>query len=65
MHAFSRLQLLEENVRNRILGPRDKCIRWIQNLKNSTSPHFEEIHEALNSVKTKLEATSVKDKSKL
>ncbi|CAA7390925.1 unnamed protein product [Spirodela intermedia] len=61
------LEILDETVRDRIFGPREKVRRWIQNLKDATSPHFEQVHETLYEVKERLkrEATPVKLKSKL
>uniref|UniRef100_A0A2C9WBR6 glutathione transferase n=1 Tax=Manihot esculenta TaxID=3983 RepID=A0A2C9WBR6_MANES len=41
------LELLDENDRNRILGPYKKVQQWIENTKNAINPQFDELHGAL------------------
>ncbi|KAL7167514.1 hypothetical protein ACSBR2_038055 [Camellia fascicularis] len=49
------LEVMEEEDRNRILGPHKKVQRWIEDTKLATSPHFEEFHGVLYQVKAKLQ----------
>lgn len=48
------LQFLEKDNRERILSPYKRVLKWIDDTKNATQPHFDEIHEALFSVVEKL-----------
>ncbi|KAF5478276.1 hypothetical protein F2P56_004851 [Juglans regia] len=48
------LELLSEEDRSRILGPHKKVQQWIQDTRNATRPHFDEAHNILHKVKTKL-----------
>ncbi|GAB4834401.1 Glutathione S-transferase theta-1 [Ancistrocladus abbreviatus] len=41
------LEVLEEKERIRILDPFKKVQRWIQDVKDATRPHFDEVHEVL------------------
>ncbi|KDP25450.1 hypothetical protein JCGZ_20606 [Jatropha curcas] len=41
------LHLLEENDRNRLLGPYKKVQQWIEDTKTTTNPHFDELHGAV------------------
>ncbi|KAK1436221.1 hypothetical protein QVD17_01999 [Tagetes erecta] len=41
------LQLLSEKDHERILSPFKKVLQWVEDTKNATSPHFEELHEVL------------------
>ncbi|XP_065858258.1 glutathione S-transferase T1-like [Euphorbia lathyris] len=41
------LEFLEEDVRKRILEPFKKVQQWIEDTKNATNPHFDEVHETL------------------
>ncbi|XP_024170880.1 glutathione S-transferase T1 [Rosa chinensis] len=49
------LELLDENDRIRILGPHKKVLEWIENTKNATRPHFEEVHQVLYRAKTRFQ----------
>ncbi|KAL7167515.1 hypothetical protein ACSBR2_038056 [Camellia fascicularis] len=49
------LEVLDEEDRNRILGPHKKVQQWIEDTKLATRPHFEEIHRLLFEVKAKLQ----------
>lgn len=48
------MQLLDEKDRDRILGPHKKVQQWIESTKNATRPHFDEVHNVLYKLKTKL-----------
>ncbi|KAF2297810.1 hypothetical protein GH714_003274 [Hevea brasiliensis] len=48
------LELLDENVRDRFLGPYKKVQQWIENTKNAIKPHFDEVHDALYQVSATL-----------
>ncbi|KAL5551658.1 hypothetical protein UlMin_001834 [Ulmus minor] len=49
------LQLVDEKDRERILGPHKKIMEWIENTKNATKPHFDEVSERLYQVKAMLQ----------
>nr|ANH58215.1 glutathione S-transferase [Dracaena cambodiana] len=49
------LEVVNEEDRQRILDPHLKILQWIENVKNYTSPHFEEVHEVLYKVKERLQ----------
>lgn len=53
------IQVLDEKDHNRILGPHQKVREWIENTKNATNPHFDEVHKVLY----KLKATIQKQRS--
>ncbi|KAL8503363.1 hypothetical protein ACS0TY_022194 [Phlomoides rotata] len=48
------LELVDEKDRERILGPHQRVLKWIDDTKNATLPHFEEVHSILFKVKGKL-----------
>ncbi|XP_051119067.1 glutathione S-transferase T1 [Andrographis paniculata] len=48
------LELLDEKDRERILGPYERVLKWIEDTKNVTRPHFDEVHLILFKVKEKL-----------
>ncbi|KAK6130035.1 hypothetical protein DH2020_036221 [Rehmannia glutinosa] len=48
------LELIDEKDRERILGPHQKVLKWIDDTKNATRPHFDEVHSILFKVKDKL-----------
>ncbi|XP_050227954.1 glutathione S-transferase T1-like [Mercurialis annua] len=39
--------ILDESERNRFLEPYKKIVQWIENIKNATRLHFDEVHYAL------------------
>ncbi|PWA60881.1 S-crystallin [Artemisia annua] len=41
------LELLSEKDRYRILSPYKKVLKWVENTKNATAPHFDEVHGVL------------------
>lgn len=43
--------LYDEQVRERILSPHKKVLKWIEDTKNATGPHFDEIHEIVFKVR--------------
>lgn len=45
---------MNEKDRDRILGPHKKVLKWIDDTKNVTRPHFDEVHSVLFKVKEKL-----------
>ncbi|XP_078427494.1 glutathione S-transferase THETA 1 isoform X2 [Wolffia australiana] len=59
------LEVLDEKIRNRVLGPFKKVNQWVQDLKEATNPHFEEIHQTLYQVKSRLAAARMRSESKL
>jgi glutathione S-transferase len=59
------LQLVGDERRDSILGPREKIGAWMENVKKATSPHFEEAHELIFKMKARLSANRVKTVSKL
>ncbi|CAA3025307.1 glutathione S-transferase T1 [Olea europaea subsp. europaea] len=48
------LEVVNEKDRDRILGPHKKVLKWINDTKNATRPHFDEVHSVLFKVKEKL-----------
>ncbi|CAN6286076.1 unnamed protein product [Urochloa humidicola] len=48
------LEILGDDVRDRFLGPHEKIVIWMDNVKKATSPHFEEAHELLFQVKARM-----------
>lgn len=48
------LELLDGKDRDRILGPHKKVQQWIESTRNATRPHFDEVHNVLYKLKTKL-----------
>ncbi|KAI3985304.1 hypothetical protein MKX01_033618 [Papaver californicum] len=47
------LELLHEKDRIRILSPFKKVLKWIEDTRTATSPHFEEVHKVLFRAKLK------------
>ncbi|XP_074317466.1 glutathione S-transferase T1-like [Silene latifolia] len=41
------LHMLGDEDRNRLIGPYKKVQEWIENVKNATNPHFDEVHQQL------------------
>jgi len=54
LSAICGLQILGDDVRDRILGGREKILIWIDNVKKATSPHFEEAHKLLFETKERM-----------
>lgn len=48
------IQLVDEKDRERILGPHQRVLKWIDDTKNATLPHFDEVHSILFILKGKL-----------
>ncbi|XP_038899662.1 glutathione S-transferase T1 [Benincasa hispida] len=49
------LELLDEKDRSRILGPHQKVREWVENTRNATNPHFDEVHKLLFKLKETLQ----------
>ncbi|KAI8569508.1 hypothetical protein RHMOL_Rhmol02G0284300 [Rhododendron molle] len=49
------LEVLDEKDIDRILGSRKKIQQWVEDTKNATKPHFEEIHGLLFETKAELQ----------
>ena len=47
--------MLDEKDRLRVLGPYKKVLQWMEDTKNATNPHFNEVHKLLFKVKEKLQ----------
>ncbi|PIN23726.1 Glutathione S-transferase [Handroanthus impetiginosus] len=41
------IEAADENERERILGPHKRILKWIEDTKNATAPHFDEIHSIM------------------
>ncbi|THU66583.1 hypothetical protein C4D60_Mb05t15670 [Musa balbisiana] len=52
--TYAVVQVVDEEDRDRVLGPHPKILQWIENVKSATSPHFEEVHAILHKVKARL-----------
>ncbi|XP_040990384.1 glutathione S-transferase T1-like isoform X2 [Juglans microcarpa x Juglans regia] len=48
------LEVLDEKDHSRILGPHKKVQQWIEDTRNATRPHFDEVHTILYKAKSKL-----------
>ncbi|KAI4367896.1 hypothetical protein MLD38_016522 [Melastoma candidum] len=49
------LEVVEEDERQRILGPYQKVQKWMESTRKATQPHFDDVHEIVFKVKTKLQ----------
>ncbi|XP_009796155.1 glutathione S-transferase T1-like [Nicotiana sylvestris] len=45
------LEFVDEKDRDRILSPHKNVLKWIDDVKSATAPHFDEIHATLFKVK--------------
>ena len=52
---------MDEKDRNRILGPYKKVQQWIENTRNATQPHFDEVHKIIMKAKEKLQNQRLKE----
>lgn len=62
---LSLIQAAHENDRDRILGPHKRILKWVEDVKSATAPHFEEIHALVYSAREplkKLKAQAVHKK---
>ncbi|PON62849.1 S-crystallin [Parasponia andersonii] len=57
------LEVLDEKDRIRILGPHKQVQQWIENTRNATSPHFDEVHNVLFKAKARFEEQRLKSES--
>ncbi|OAY59823.1 glutathione S-transferase T1 [Manihot esculenta] len=49
------LEVLDENDRSRILAPYKKVQQWIEDTRQATRPHFDEVHKILFKAKARLQ----------
>lgn len=49
------IQVLDNKDIDRILSPHKKVQQWMEDTKNATKPHFEEIHGLLFETKAELQ----------
>ncbi|XP_039046626.1 glutathione S-transferase T1-like, partial [Hibiscus syriacus] len=54
------LEVLDEKDHAMLLGPHKKVQQWIENTRNATSPHFDEVHRVLVKVKEILQNRRLK-----
>lgn len=45
------MQFLDEKDRESILSPHKNVLKWIDDVKSATAPHFDEIHATLFKVR--------------
>ncbi|EEF51173.1 glutathione S-transferase T1 [Ricinus communis] len=57
------LEILDEDDRHRLLEPYKKVKQWIENVKEATSPHFDEVHDTLYKFSAMLKQKSAGGKS--
>ncbi|KAM0046160.1 putative glutathione transferase [Helianthus debilis subsp. tardiflorus] len=50
------LEILSEELHDRILSPYKKVLQWVENTKSTTTPHFEEIHRVIFKTKKEFRA---------
>ncbi|XP_019171132.1 PREDICTED: glutathione S-transferase T1-like isoform X2 [Ipomoea nil] len=48
---ITELQVVDEKDHDRILSPFKKVVKWIEDVKEATAPHFDEVHTTLYNVK--------------
>ncbi|XP_073298763.1 glutathione S-transferase T1 isoform X2 [Primulina huaijiensis] len=48
------LEVVDKEDHDRILGPHERVLKWIDDTKNAMKPHFDEVHSILFKVKEKL-----------
>lgn len=48
------LEVVDQKDHDRILDPHKRVLKWIDDTKNATTPHFDEVHSILFKVKEKL-----------
>lgn len=48
------IQVADEKDQDRILNPHTKIVKWIEDVKSATAPHFEEIHAAIRAAREPL-----------
>ncbi|CAK7335522.1 unnamed protein product [Dovyalis caffra] len=53
------LEFVDETDRTRILGPYKKVQQWVEDTKNATKPHFDEVHQTLFGAVAKLQKQPV------
>ncbi|KAL2902483.1 Glutathione S-transferase T1 [Bienertia sinuspersici] len=41
------LQIIPKEERNKMIGPFKKVQQWVENVKEATNPHFDEVHQFL------------------
>ncbi|XP_021895285.1 glutathione S-transferase T1-like [Carica papaya] len=49
------LEVLDEKDRARLLGPHKKVQQWVENTRNATRPHFDEVHNILFRAKERIQ----------
>ncbi|XP_052209705.1 glutathione S-transferase T1-like [Diospyros lotus] len=52
------LELLDDEVRDRILGPHKRVKKWMEDTKDATMPYFEEMHALLFETKASCKSSS-------
>lgn len=52
---ITQLEVVDEKDRDRILSPHKKVLQWIDDTRNATKPHFDEVHAILKLVKERLQ----------
>ncbi|XP_050227951.1 glutathione S-transferase T1-like [Mercurialis annua] len=68
---ITQLEVLDEEDRNRILGPHKKVGQWIEDTKKVTRPHFDEVHKVIFKAKERFQkqrsmgATNIETEPKL
>ncbi|XP_073287929.1 glutathione S-transferase T1-like [Primulina huaijiensis] len=58
------IEVVEEEDRDRILGPHKRILKWIEDLKNATEPYFDELHSIISPVREKLKELKVQAATK-
>ncbi|KAJ0480066.1 putative glutathione transferase [Helianthus annuus] len=57
------LELLSEELHDRILSPYKKVLQWVEDTKSATAPHFEEIHGVLFKMRKEFRMTAKSGKT--
>ena len=59
--TFNLTQVLDEKDRIRILTPYKKVLKWIEDTRTATNPHFDEVHNILYKAKRKFQEQRLRE----
>ncbi|KAL1553687.1 glutathione transferase [Salvia divinorum] len=53
------LEAGDKNDRDRILSPHKRVVKWMEDVKSASAPHFQEVHAIMGPVREKLEQLKI------
>lgn len=53
------IQAGDEDDRDRILSPHKRVVKWMEDVKSASAPHFEEVHAIMGPVRDKLKQLKI------